>query len=222
MNRDLTLSERVQAFMETEDWRNTHDLSPEERKEAEHSAKFVEVIVSDIITSREMLTDSKLIAVEKLVESEPELIKDFLDDRFTRDLIDKVSGCVGRTLQLSRLQASSRASSVTNGYLREAVRTYILGLPQASVALSRAALEQALKEKLALQLSGEFITFQDLLKEARKWNILDGTMEMCARDVANAGDEVMHEKPTTLPRALEVLDQLRGLLQHVYSVEGHY
>ena len=138
---------------------------------------------------------------------------------FTRDLIDKVSGCVDRTLQLSRLQASSKASSITNGYLREAVRTYILGLPQASVALSRAALEQALKEKLALQLSGEFIKFQDLLKEARKWNILDGTMEMCARDVANAGDEVMHEKPTTLPRALEVLDQLRALLRHVYSVE---
>jgi len=48
--------------------------------------------------------------------------------------------------------------------------------------------------------------FQDLLEEARKWNILDATMEMWAGDVANGGDEVMHEKPTTLPRALEVPD----------------
>ena len=222
MSRELTLSEYVQSFIETEDSQITGDLSPEDRKEHEQALNVIRVIVDDIITSRETLTDSKLVAVEKLVESEPELVKDFLDDRFTRDLIDKVSGCVDRTLQLSRLQATGKASSITNGYLREAVRTYILGLPQASVALSRAALEQALKEKLARQLSGEFITFQDLLKEAKKWNILDGTMEMCARDVANAGDEVMHEKPTTLPRALEVLDQLRGILHHVYSVEGHY
>jgi len=32
----------------------------------------------------------------------------------------------------------------------------------------------------------------------------------------------MHEKPATLPEALEVLYKLRGLLEHIYSVEGHY
>jgi hypothetical protein len=222
MSRDLTLSERVQIFIETEDWENTHDLSPEKRNEQERALKFIKLLVEDIVISRETIVDSKLAIFEELVKYNPEYIKELLNDRFTRDLIDNVKGYVDRTLQLSRLQASGKPSSTTNGYLREAVRTYILGLPQASVALSRAALEQALKEQLALQLSGEFIAFQDLLKEAKKWNILDRTMEMCARDIANAGDEVMHEKPTTLPRALEVLDQLRGILRHVYSVEGHY
>lgn len=217
MSRDLTLSERVQGFMETEDWRNTHDLSPEERKEAEHSAKFVEVIVNDIITSREMLTDSKLIAVEKLVESEPELIKDFLDDRFTRDLIDKVSGCVDRTLQLSRLQASGKASSITNGYLREAVRTYILGLPQASVALSRAALEQALKEGIGYQSTHTFIEMNDLLDEAESARVIDRTVRKMARELADDADDVLHEKPTTLAKAYEVLVKLRGVFQHVYA-----
>jgi hypothetical protein len=203
--------------METEDWRNTHDLSPEERKEAEHSAKFVEVIVNDIITSREMLTDSKLIAVEKLVESEPELIKDFLDDRFTRDLIDKVSGCVDRTLQLSRLQASGKASSITNGYLREAVRTYILGLPQASVALSRAALEQALKEGIGYQSTHTFIEMNDLLDEAESARVIDRTVRKMARELADDADDVLHEKPTTLAKAYEVLVKLRGVFQHVYA-----
>lgn len=222
MSRDLTLSERVQSFIETEDWENTHDLSPEKRNEQERALKFIKLLVDDIVISRETIVDSKLAIFEELVKYNPEYIKELLNDRFTRDLIDNVRGYVDRTLQLSRLQASGKPSSITNGYLREAVRTYVLGLPQASVALSRAALEQALKEKLARQLSGDFIAFQDLLKDARKWNILDRTMEMCARDIANAGDEVMHEKPTTLPRALEVLDQLRGILRHVYSVEGHY
>ena len=62
----------------------------------------------------------------------------------------------------------------------------------------------------------------ELLKEARKYKLLDRTMELCARDVANAGDGVLHEKPTTDSKALEVLDKLRGLLQHIYSVTGRY
>ena len=95
-------------------------------------------------------------------------------------------------------------------------------MPQASVALCRAALEQALKESLGLQLTGAFISFQELLKDARKWNVLDDAMEDMARDVANAGDEVMHEKPTDLRMAGEVLTKVRGLLQHIYSVEGRF
>ena len=125
-------------------------------------------------------------------------------------------------MQLLRLEGSRLPSKTTNAYLQEAVRTYIFGFPQASVALSRAALEQALKESLALQLSGVFISFQELLKEAGKWNILDGATEDMARDVANAGDEVMHERPSDLRRAAEVLAKVRGLLQHIYSVEGHF
>jgi hypothetical protein len=111
---------------------------------------------------------------------------------------------------------------VTNGYLKEAVRTYILGLPQASVALCRAALEQVLKESLGLQLTGAFISFQELLEEARKWNVLDTATEDMARDVGKAGGEVMHEKPTDLHKAGEILTKVRGLLQHIYSVEGRF
>lgn len=222
MRRELALSDRVEIYMEAEASENNLHLSSAERLENERTSKTVADIVEDIITSRETLTDGKLAGIERLVEEAPELIKSLLNDHFTRDLIKNVPGYVDRTLQLSRVQALGKPSIITNGYLREAVRTYILGLPLASVALSRAALEQALKEKLARQLSGEFIKFQELLKEAKKWNILDSTMELCAREVANAGDEVMHEKPTTLPAALAVLDKLRGLLQHIYSAEVHY
>ena len=217
MSRELTLSQHVQSFIETEDWQNTHDLSPEDRKEEERTSKIVAVIVDDIITSRETLTDSKLAAIEKLVESHPELIKNFLDDRFTRDLIDKVSGYVDRTLQLSRLQASGKPSSITNGYLREAVRTYILGLPQASVALSRAALEQALKEGIGYQSTRTFVEMNDLLDEAESARVIDRTVRKMARELADDADDVLHEKPTTLAKAYEVLVKLRGVLQHVYA-----
>jgi len=44
-------------------------------------------------------------------------------------------------------------------------------------------------------------------------------MEHCARELAKDCDSVLHEKPTTEAKALACLDRLRGLLQHLYSVE---
>jgi len=102
-------------------------------------------------------------------------------------------------------------------YLREAVRTYILGLPQASVALSRAALEQALKENIGYQGTGTFVRMNDLLDEAEGAQIIDQTVRRMARDIADQADDVLHEKPTSLAYAYEVLIKLRGVLQHVYG-----
>jgi hypothetical protein len=61
-----------------------------------------------------------------------------------------------------------------------------------------------------------------LLKEARKWNILDETTGRLAREVANAGDKVMHERPADLLKAAEVLTRVRELLEHIYSAEGRF
>ena len=220
MKRDPWLSERVQDFIETEDHFADSDLPAEERVEAQKNRKFVDIVVKSVITSRESLGGDSFKVIERLVQAEPELIEHFLNDHFTREVVNAVPGYVERMMQLSRLEAQRKASKVTNVFLREAVRTYILGLPQASVALCRAALEQALKESLGRQLSGDFISFQDLLSEARRWHILDPTTENMARDVANAGDKVLHAEPTDLRQAEEALMKVRAQLQHNYSVDG--
>jgi len=221
----LNLSRQVQSFIATLDWeveRDLSSLSPGEREEAVKAQKIVEVIVGHIIKSRETLKDNPIKGIENLVRIHPDLIADFLDDHFTRQVIDAVSGYVRRTLELSPLEATTTPSRVTNTYISEATRTYILGLPQAAIALCRAALEQGLKERLGYQLTGTFIRFQDLLAEARRYHLLDYVTEQAARDVNNAADDVLHEKPTALTTAREVLDKLRGVLQHIYSTEGHY
>jgi len=217
MEKELTLSEEVQSYIETLDWQTDRDLPPEQREEVQKNRRLVEMIVKTTVRSRETITDAKLAIVEQLVTSSPDIIAHLLDDYFTRDLIDAVPGYVRRTLKLSRLDAVRLPSNVTNGYLKEAVRTYILGLAQASVALSRAALEQALKERLGPHLTGGCVKFRFLVKEARKQNILDAPMEDLALDVANAGNQVLHEKPTDLTKAVEILFKVRGLFQHIYS-----
>jgi hypothetical protein len=217
MERYASLSGDVSSYIDSLDWDRGRGLSPEKQAEERQARRMIEAIVDDLISSRETLGSNKLACVEKLTEAAPELMKGLLDERFTRDLIDAVPGCVNRMMQLSRLQASRPASQVTNVFLQEAVRTYVLGLPQASVALSRAALEQALKENLGYQGQASYIEMKDLLDEAERAGVIDKTLRRMARRVADEADDVLHEKPTSITKAYEVLLLLRGILQHVYS-----
>ena len=129
---------------------------------------------------------------------------------------------VRRIIKLSRLDAPKQPSNATSIYVQEAARAYIYGLTQASVAMGRAALEQSLKEQLARQGKGDFITFQELVDEAVKWKIIDKVSAKVVRDTAKKADKVLHVAPTDEAGALEVLDAVRQLLQLIYSAEGGF
>jgi predicted translin family RNA/ssDNA-binding protein len=217
MTQEATLSQQVRGFLDTLDWEDDHDSSPEEREEMVKIRATVKVIVDDLIASRETLTDNRLKAIEKLVAEMPDAFKGFLDDRYTRKVIDAIPGYVRRTMELSRLEGSRIPSKITNGYLEEAVRTYIFGFPQASIALSRAALEQALKEELGHQCVKTFLDMNSLLDEAEGLGTIDGVIRKTARKIASEADAVLHEKPADPAKAYEVLVMLRGVLQHIYA-----
>lgn len=217
MTDHSTLSQLVQGYLDTLDWEDDVDTSPQERDEMNEIRRVVKLIVDDVIASRETLADNRLAAIEKLVVQMPDAIGSFLNSRYTRDLIAAVPGYVRRTMELSRLEGSRLPSKITNGYLREAVRTYIYGLPQASVALCRAAMEQALKENLGYQGTGTFVEMKSLLDESEGAGIIDGPIRRMARKIADAADDVLHERPTDLQQASEVMVMLRGVLQHLYS-----
>jgi hypothetical protein len=215
MNRELMLSEKVRDFIQTVD--DDFGLTKEQRAEFEQTRQLLNFIVDHLVKAREVITDNKLEFLERCVENERAIIEDLLDARFTRDVIDEISGYVRRTLELSQMKCTTLPSKTTNGYLREAVRTYVLGLPQASVALSRAALEQALKEGIGYQLTNTFVKMNDLLQEAMDAEVIDDANRQLAREVADAADDVLHEKPTTLSNALDVLIKMRGILHFIYS-----
>jgi hypothetical protein len=58
-----------------------------------------------------------------------------------------------------------------------------------------------------------------LLDEAEGARVIDNTIRKMARKIADEADDVLHEKPTSLSKAYEVLIMLRGILQHVYAVD---
>jgi hypothetical protein len=222
MIQDARLSHQVMAFIDTLEIEKKFDLDPDELDEAEKNEKLVAAIVGEIVRSRQSIRDSKLAVVENLVREIPDVMEDLLDEHFTREMVDMVAGCARRTLKLSRLQAERQPTATTGIFLREATRTYIMGFAQASIALSRAALEQALKESMGHQSSNSFVSFQKLVDDAVRWNVLDRRHAQIARKLAKEGDNVLHDRPASEGKALEVLMLLRELLQYIYSREGGY
>jgi hypothetical protein len=224
MPNSLTFAQGIQEFIDSRDSDYVDELGPEGRKEQESTENLVKNVVCYVLASREMIVPNHPIPMklETLVQAAPDLVADFLNDHYTRQLVGEIDGYVQRTLEFSRLEAERVPSETTNTYLREAVRTYIHGLPQACVALSRAALEQSLKEALGRQRSGDRDTFQKLVDLAVTWKILEKQTARAARDLAKEGDLVLHERPTDLKKAKEVLLGIRGLVQQIYSSNGGY
>lgn len=130
---------------------------------------------------------------------------------------------VKRLLLLSKLESGRIPSKQTAVYIQEAVRTYLHGLFQASAAMSRAALEQGLKENLGRQGGdNDFIKFKDLVKEATRCNLLDKGLSDMMVETAKQANRVLHEGPTDHDGALQVLTEVRGYLKQLYSAKGGY
>src|SRR5258708_7297306 len=202
METELPLSDQVQGFIESIDSRSKKRVPRKDKESDDICRRAVEMIISEVIDSREALTQSKRkdisSIIDDLVQRVPQVVSDLLNERYTRLVVRAVPGYVSRTLEFSRMESAHFPSEITNTYLREATRAYIMGLAQASIALSRAALEQGLKEDLGFQGTGHYVPFQELLEEALKYKLLDRVTVRMARAVANAGDAVMHEAPSSL------------------------
>lgn len=175
-------------------------------------------IADQILKSREGYTEGDWNALERIaIELDRDSIEEQLDEILTRRMLGDMKKMVKRFGNLSRLETMTAPSETTAIYLKEAVRTYVNGLPQASAAMSRAALEQALKEKPGVQGKSVFIKFQDLVTRAKDHKILDSLAEKQARNAAEMANDVLHRNVTDSPGALNILIEVRGVLQHVYS-----
>ena len=183
---------------------------------------YLERIAKEIIAGREAFTDEEFAIWEKCLQNEPEITEAEVDRVLSLRVLEDVPAMVNRLVSLSKLTAARIPSGQTAVYISEAARAYVYGLTQASAAMSRAALEQALKENLGRQGDGSFISFQELVEDAKKWNILDGITAKQVRDLAKKADLVLHERPIDLNGARDVLIEVRGLLQEIYSVSGKF
>jgi hypothetical protein len=194
---------------------------------------YLQKIAERLIEFRESFTDGEFslldlgseldhLDLEKGLQNDPEGFEIEIDRVLTCRALQEVPGMVKRLTRMSKLTALRTPSDQTAVYIREAARVYVYGFMQASAAMSRAALEQALKERLAHQGTGAFITFQNLVDQAKKWKILDDKTARAVRDTAKKADLVLHAEPIGEDGAFDVLIEVRGLLQQIYDAKGGF
>ena len=220
--KELTLSEKLKLWADQLEEEQVEGLTPGERQESRKAQEYISLVAKYIVMSREVLLNEGLSQLDSLVQQEKDLVENMLDEHYALRLIEEVPSMVERTLQLSRLTALQTPSRQTNRYISEAMRSYIQGFPVASIAISRAAFEQALKEKLGRQGDGEYQELRKLVDDARKWNILSPTGYIAAKDLIKMCNRVLHEEPMKdEEKSLEILVGIRALLEELYSKEGH-
>jgi hypothetical protein len=89
-----------------------------------------------------------------------------LDEVYCRDFLEMIPEVVERTRRLSDISLAGISSIESLVYLREAANCYILGLPQAAIALARASVESHFREKAARFLGAKFVAELDLKRAA--------------------------------------------------------
>lgn len=130
---------------------------------------------------------------------------------------------IRRTLQFSKLDANTVPSDQTAFYLTEASRCYIHGFFLSSVAMSRCALEQALRERLSRFVYPADLdrTLNGLIEVAeRNKVVLSAGSIGPARDLARKCNNVMHKRPVQGGEAaFEILVGIRGLIVEMFSAK---
>ena len=216
-----TLSQMLKLHADELERELEADLSPEEREEARSSRMFASRLAEYVVLSRELFANNGLSQLDSFVREKEDAIKHLLDEYYSLRQIEKVPSMVRRTLQLSRLSALQTPSAQTNRYISEAIRAYIQGFAVAATAISRSALEQALKEKLGMQGDGIYREFRDLANMALEQNLLSRTGSKAAKDLARRCNLVLHERPLDdEDAAFTILVGVRSLLEELYSTKG--
>lgn len=211
MAEHLRLSSEVLKFVEDFDKSFMKQHPDEGLKMLERGSKVAE----HVKISREEFSDDIIPALEELLRKSPDLFAGDLDRLYVRDVVGAVPGYVSRTLQLSRLGAGVKTKEVVSKYLAEAVRTYIFGFPLASIALSRAVLEHAVRERMIGPPEGA--TLSAWIEQVADERDLDDAITDMARSVTKTGNKVLHQKPVKLPEAFDVLVKVRMFLEALYS-----
>lgn len=145
------------------------------------------------------------------------LIEIGLDDYFSRALVSRVPEIVNRLMTFERLRVRELPSDPVRLYLREAIRCYVLGLVQACIALTRAALEQALRERIPYA-NRNLWSLDELIEAARRFKRLSPEHLQLATDVRHIGNQVLHRSPCADAEACEGLVKTRLVIETLYGL----
>jgi hypothetical protein len=123
-----------------------------------------------------------------------------------------------KTFNLEAPPITGLAAASVVSYLSESTRCWLYGFHGASVALSRACLEEALKTRLLGQDERQYSpTLESLIDRARQRRLLDDCMAGAADMVRVIGNKFLHGQSISEKESREVLDSTRSLVEQIFS-----
>ena len=190
--------------------------------ESEEERTEIDKFESELAASLEGFTSvSEAFITSVLQKYRKGTLEDSLDSYYVRKGLRDAPKFAQRTLQLTALGTKETPSTNVAFYIREATRCYIHGFWAAGVALSRAALEQGLKEAVSRALGARAARYElsDLLAAASKLRLADPAVLGLAVQVRLTGNRVVHARASSQGEAWDTLTAVRAVLTALYRGE---
>jgi len=207
------LSEKLQE-LETE---SEDELDASERAETQEARQLVERMTAYLVGRLAGLDDEMARKIDKLF-SETKVSLDYhIEHFYVSNMLERIPKMVGRTMKLSPIMQKKTIPGGVDVYWREATRTYVYGFWDASVAMSRAAIESALRPALKERAGQSPDTLREVVAASLRWGILDKPSREMADKVVPAANRVLHRKPAGEAEAWDTLCASRGEVTHAQN-----
>lgn len=189
------------------------EISETERKEMEDWRKEI----GRAVKSLEGFAESQAQGLLQLWREE-HIWDQIADDYYSREAVSAIRQIAERFRKLAPVLVGRIPSKEVCVYLREATRCFIYGFFQASIALSRAALEAGLNEHIGRKFGP--VSQMELAKKidlASRWKLVSGQSASMAHDVRRAARRVLHQEPVKENLAFDTLVRARGVLKNLFK-----
>lgn len=147
-----------------------------------------------------------------------DLVSERLDMYYSHQLLSRLETIVQRGAALTPMKLLVKNGSI-HRLFREAHDAYLYGFDAASIALCRSLLDQALRDKLAVQ-QNEQPSLAKMIRRAEREKLLDRSECDHADKVREAGNDVVHDiskMPSPENRVQDVLASTRVVLNKLYG-----
>lgn len=187
------------------------------QKQPEQGQKMRKTL-SAVVAALEGMTKPDWAKVEDSRRKYPEMWSWLVDWWYCKEAVEKIPHLKRRFLALTPVIVGTPPSNLeVKVYIREATRCYLYGFFQASVTLSRAALETALDDCLEQKLGTKpSAQLAQKIDQAARWKFISAAVCHRAHLVRKTANGVLHEKQVSEAIALARLDDARSTLRELY------
>lgn len=189
--------------------------SKEEEAERIASGKIIRLMMESL----EGFAEPRVIELLKVFRQDfPDIWRSTADAFYSREAVASIPKDVTRFLRLSPVLVGVIPSKEVSVYLREASRCFISGFHQATIALSRAALEAGLNDHFERKLGASpQMDLVGKIRGALKFKLINPRAERLADKIRKTGNRVLHQESASENVAFDILRDTRAFLMELYE-----